>query len=348
MIVYFVIVLLCLALTAFKGRLGRKISLAAICLLLTTTYYNGSDWRTYELTYDGYLLPPLYWEAGFLAYMELFRSAGVNYHIFAMVSKIAIFVLSIAFFFRHSPRPYFSAALYALLSGPALYIDDPLRQMMALSFFLAALHFVAEGKELRFYLAILLGFQFHQSVILFAPLYRLGLITKLRREAALFYIFFTTIFAIVYFLYSNASETFSYYDRHYLSNTEFSFGLTILCFVYLLYVIVASRKSMSVADGRLPLFALAIAYCIVGLFASANTDFLRINHYLVFGFILYFSHGNEGKSRFARLSVISMAAALFLNLTLLDYRYIPYTNYIQALLTDGELSFVERSRVHLR
>ena len=348
MIVYFVIVLLCLILTALKGRFGRMTTLAAICLLLTTTYYNGSDWRAYELTYDGYFLPPPYWEVGFLAYMDLFRAVGANYHVFAIVSKIAIFILSIAFFFRHSPRPYFSAALYALLSGPAFYIDDPLRQMVALSFFLAALHFIAEGKEVRFYLAILLGFQFHQSVILFAPLYRLGLITQLRRETALFYVFLTVIFAVIFILYSNAYETFSYYDRHYLSNTEFSFGLTILCFLYLLYVILATRKSASIAHGRLPLFALAVVYCIVGLFASANTDFLRINHYLVFAFILYFSHGDGGKSRSARLSVIAIAVALFLNLTLLDYRYIPYTNYLQALLTDGELSYVERSRVHLR
>ncbi len=324
------------------------ITLAVICLLLTTTYYNGSDWRTYELTYDGYLSPPPYWEPGFLVYMELFRAAGANYHVFAIVSKIVIFIISIAFFFRHSPRPYFSAALYALLSGPAFYIDDPLRQMVALSLFLAALNFIAEGKEVRFYLAILLGFQFHQSVILFAPLYRLGLITKLRREAALFYVFITAIFAAVFIIYSNVYETFSYYERHYLSNAEFSFGLTILCFLYLFCVVVATRKSMSIANVRLPLFALAAVYCIVGLFASANTDFLRINHYLVFGFILYFSHGDGGKSRFARLSVIAIAMALFLNLTLLDYRYIPYTNYLQALLTDGELSFVERSRVHLR
>lgn len=349
MIAYTSILAMTFSLALIKGRIVKIASLCFLGLLLTTTYYNGSDWRTYELFYNGdTVAQSLLWGAGYIYYMEFFQTIGLNYHVFSITSNIILFGTSVAFFYHHSPRPYFAIATFLLLSGPALFIDSPLRQMMAIPFFLAALHFLIRRQELKFYVAIFMGFFFHESIIFFAPLFRMKLLYAAGVRKALPTLFATILLLVFFLLTTRVLDVIRFYSRHYISNVEFEFGLTIICFIYLFGITLMLKQLAGQSSKDLPLFSFSIGYCFVGLLGSMNEDFLRFNHYLVYGLVLYFSAARGPLLSLSRASLMVISAALFLNITFRDYRYLPYTNYIYATLTNNIMSYDERHGVHLR
>ena len=85
MVIYYIPILILLIATLRKkylGNLEEKILVISLMIFLCTTYFNGSDWRSYELMYNNlsrYDLRTFSREKGFYIYMFFFRSLGFDF-----------------------------------------------------------------------------------------------------------------------------------------------------------------------------------------------------------------------------------------------------------------------------
>lgn len=147
---------------------------AFLLLFMGTRYETGCDYKTYETRftslyyqtdYRAFLLRE---EPGFHMLNRLVHDMGLDFMWLNFFAAF-IFLVGLIRFVRLSPSPLL---LLALLF-PVIIVQlgmSGIRQAIALSFLLNALHHFVQGRRIKTGIWIFIGAQFHQSAYLFLPL----------------------------------------------------------------------------------------------------------------------------------------------------------------------------------
>ena len=180
MIVYFCPIVLCFLSWAIpklrNSQLWYKFVLIYLCLFLCFGYMCGSDWRYYEPLYEE--LDPLdiystyKLEPGYGLWMGIFKLFGFGFWPFFIVTKIVAFAIFSKFVTKLSGKYCYLVWAYFLPSfGYYLFVDNPMRNLLAISIFLLSLQYIYQRSLKKYLLFTLIAFSFHITAIITIPLY---------------------------------------------------------------------------------------------------------------------------------------------------------------------------------
>lgn len=114
-------------------------------------------------------LDPLHPEWGYVVYEWVISLVG-NYYFFLFITAVLTIVPVMWIIFKYSQIPWLSIVLFILFGYFSFYMTG-LRQALALSFCMFAFHYSHENKLLKYLICIVLAFLFHQTAIIFLPIY---------------------------------------------------------------------------------------------------------------------------------------------------------------------------------
>lgn len=329
-----------------------------VMLFLCTTYFNGSDWRTYEQLYDAVGLIDRYqhWGAGLKVIYNVFNIINFNFHEMLIVCKVLVFFICVIYIKKFCNRPMFAFAIFVMLSGYGIFIDNPLRQMLAIPFFLLSNIFIVKRNLAFFILSLLLGSLFHSSILLFLPVY--FLVTKEFKKKYVFICFLVVylvsisdslLFFITDFL-GSFIPIVSFYGRHYLEGEGRLFNISSFLYLALFYVvnykIENSNDDFSYQNIQWNLnFLYFLLFIFTVILSIRIPDILRFTYYFGIPFAIFISDSLSGAIS-KKIFVLFVCLVLSFNLLLTEYKYLPYTNYIYSWATDDLKGYDYRNEFH--
>ena len=142
----------------------------------------GTDWDSYYdffrnnfnlLDFQNRLFEPFY---TYIAYFV--KQLTDEYWVLLMIYSAIIYVLVTPTLLKYSPLPFVSLILYFLLRKADIFFT---RESIALAFCLFSIKYIEKRKLFPFLITVLIGVQFHKSVVVFLPayfIYSLRLSTK--------------------------------------------------------------------------------------------------------------------------------------------------------------------------
>lgn len=324
-------------------------------------YTTGSDWPTYENLYElstdedkSYMF--LFFEPGFVFYITLFKSFGVDFFPFLIFTKIVVYIIFIRSLRFYCPNDTFYLSLLFFISwyGFFLFIDNPLRNFIAIGVFLCSLKYLRERKLIPYLTMTLLAVSFHVSAIIMLFFYYFGNKSYKSVNIVLFYIGVnivllskSLIFSIVNFLFSSipiiGAKIAGYADNNINAEGKLlSMGLFIHILVFI--VVISGRKKIEAKENGKMIFMFSVLSSILFRLGLTITVFGRFQLYIVIFYvasigILYYAF--ESKSRvFYLWFVTTVSVVPCVSYLIKDSRYIPYTNYL--FFKDKSMSLEQR------
>lgn len=142
-------------------------------------YMTGSDWRSYEelyqnVTWEGLVSPSRYLEPGYYLAMLLFKALGIDFWTFFIFLKCIIFLFFTNLIRKYSGKYfYYTYAVFLGISGLYLFIDNPMRNLIAIVIFYFGLKNAVNKHFVHFLGWVLLASTIHFSAITLIPVYYL-------------------------------------------------------------------------------------------------------------------------------------------------------------------------------
>ena len=180
MVVYLVPILLCL-LSAISRELSdnRRWTImmgVILCLFLCFGYMTGTDWKTYEYWYDHLDFNRFYYgyvsEPGYYIYMMIMNKLGIPFWPFLLFTKCLLFILVFKSLYDYSKESIWLSLMYYLpWFGLYFFIDNPLRNCIAVGVFMLSTKYILEHKFWKFFWMTLLAASFHVTALFLLFLY---------------------------------------------------------------------------------------------------------------------------------------------------------------------------------
>lgn len=149
---------------------------SALCVFLCFGYMTGSDWRSYELVYESVRVDRLfydyYWEPGYYVWMVIFKALHFKFWCFFITTKTLVFLT-----FLHSINRFALEYRYLIwmfflpFFAFYLFIDNPMRNLIAIAIILYSFNYLIERKFVKFLILTLLALSFHVTALILIPLY---------------------------------------------------------------------------------------------------------------------------------------------------------------------------------
>ena len=359
-LLYFGFFISCLYLDRHRNRKKIiKIFLFCLYLFLCFGYMTGSDWRQYELMFEGG--ESTSWnttmDAGFYYSFIILKSIFRDFFLVSAIYKI-IYLWSLIRLFKKITEHWLLVLGLYFAGGSLLFmiIDCPMRFMAANIFINLAIPFLLENRILKYILFALPACFFHITCVLIIPTL---LLAKIRipfdslNKAVLYIVFIVFSFALssvgaVTDIFTKASIIMQAVgDRAFLGysveNNESFFSIGSILMLLFAGVLIYFREAiLSVKYGKM-IFDCSMLYLFLSrVTILVPTGFrmvipLGLFYFLSFASILYLKKAQL--FRYAYFLIISFM--LFRNLYN-GYSYIPYTNSIYYILTEHK-SYSERS-----
>jgi hypothetical protein len=356
------------------NKLLAVLSLVIIVLFIGLRFeVGGPDWMAYQSFFKA--LEPIYdlifnpsevhfiYEHGFEPLFKLYSSCikafSGNYIWLNFISSVLTFSILASFFSKASPYPVLSLYLYfctvALLGDMTI-----VRQMIAVSIFIYSLKFIVNQNLYKYLFCCFVAIMFHYSAIILVPFYWLNqyfskakFYIPLILASALVSLFFTnTIVVILDFLLSGFSWGFAitFKLKQYLfeaGETSVNIGIGSLERIIILIFIIKYHKEII---RKYPVYGkLIISLCIMNIFLSVlflnfNVFYLRFRYYFIFSnSIIYVYMFTLFRQRLLLMGTLYVYGLLWVSLVIFSNanQYLPYTNYIEYVLTDNKVDRVQ-------
>lgn len=176
----YVIVLLLLALVVYiqtmckkKGSVLFLIASIILALISGLRYGMGSDFFHYLFYYKNAPASIMgaiaqnhsHMNIGYRVYMSMFKVLGANSDIFIFMTSICVMSIFSYTIYKNSKYKVLSLLVFYAIYYQ-IYLDSALRQGIALAiFFIAFYTFLKKGQILKYVICILIGFLFHESIL---------------------------------------------------------------------------------------------------------------------------------------------------------------------------------------
>ena len=351
--VIFCILLLCSSLNIKKEFIKKGISVF-LCIFLCFSYFNGSDWRNYERIYEQYSLKNFYnypFEKIFSLYFSVFKILNIDFWNFFIITKVFCFCIFLKVMRFLSFNFFLEKLIFFIQMGLYLFIDCPLRNLIAISFSILAILFYLQKKTMRALIFVFFGLLFHNSAIILLFIYFLCLLmrnSKKEKEILIFLFFLSFLFSskdfvlilvglfkIIPSLYLRViNYVGSSYDSSQLINIRLFEKYIVTLFTLMYYEKIKIKYKYGKEVVILNLIFL-ILYRIGNTFSVLTRFQLYFRIFDVIAISYLFGIIKEKYTRFFLKSVY--LCYLFLNLYILIHMstlYLPYTNYLQYIFKD--------------
>lgn len=357
MLIYFLIplYLFILSLINPKKKIIKNISFIITAVFLCTTYFNGSDWRNYEILYEEVSfnnIEKIYGEIGYHVYALLFKSIGFDFWSFFIITKILVFYI---FYLnmKNANNPYLCLNIFYFQMGLFLLIDCPLRNLIAIAIILIAINFLIKERKIKFIFLVLLASTFHKSAIFFIFFIFHKILYRFSKKQLWF------VVIILFLIFSNISFINKiliylpmYEERlqHFIGRDEaigkiFTFGnLEKLFFIT---IILLNRKLT--IDKHLYIFSslyfllyrIAVSFSILGRIA------LYLQLFYILGIVNFVSIQKKVFQKGIIVIFFIYECLVIHKDIILTYKYIPYTSYLTYIFREKP-NYKYRSEYNLK
>ena len=340
----------------------RRVVFFIIALFLCSGFMCGSDWRSYELIYNsvgttkygvGYFAEP-----GFYVYISLFHFLGIDFWNFTLFTKLLCFAIIYKTMCKYMDGNIFLAMMYFIpWYAFYLFIDCPMRNMLAMSIFLLAIPYLKSRKFIKYLLLIILASLFHFSAFIYIVLYFFALKRISTTFFIILYVIVNLLFAsrqitinLISLIFGNIPyvawklESYIQGENVYASGRILSFGM-ILHLIYFIMILYSRRRLEKFRDGNL-IINTAILYLLLYRVAGTIEIFMRFLLFLSPFFCIALVRCADVfkiNSRNLYYVLLLLIAMIGSQRIFADYRYIPYTSYLPYMIKGEYPSYEYRS-----
>ena len=369
MVVYLVPILLCL-LSAISRELSdnRRWTImmgVILCLFLCFGYMTGTDWKTYEYWYDHLDFNRFYYgyvsEPGYYIYMMIMNKLGIPFWPFLLFTKCLLFILVFKSLYDYSKESIWLSLMYYLpWFGLYFFIDNPLRNCIAVGVFMLSTKYILEHKFWKFFWMTLLAASFHVTALFLLFLY--PVYTKDVKKWV-----YLVLFVVINIVFMNRelvvnlltvvlgkipvlqNKVLSYFllDSVFAQGKDFSFGLVWQMALFVL-ILCYKERIVEQIGGEKGMFAFnaAMIYFLLVRFAMSFQILMRLQLY--FSVYVCVCIGLAFLSFKWRSRLLYLA--LYMSVTMYvcvdkitgTGRFIPYTNIVDYCIRGEFPSFSQR------
>lgn len=314
-------------------------------------YTTGSDWRAYEPMYQqissGEL--PLFVfmtniEPGYVIYNYLCGLLGINFWHFFIITKIILYIIIIRHIKMLCPANYVYVALMFFISWYLyfLFIDNPMRNLIAVSIFLLSLKSLIDNK-----LGVYMGYTvvamcFHTTALIMPILYWIAHKRIHTHTIITLYILLNIILISDDIIYAVLNTLFSWipivgdkiavYSSGDIADGQgklFSLGMIIHNIFFIL--IIQSRKCIeNIKNGNI-IFIFSILFLIFYRMGLSITILGRLQLYLAVFYCISIAvtlkHINARSKLLYTFYVLIVSVIPCISYLSKTTKYLPYTNY---------------------
>lgn len=369
----FLALFVCSESTLKKNSILVRFLLISVAFVFCFGYMTGSDWRSYESYYSWFnskqsILEYLTYftiEPGYVIYSYVFSVIGFSFWPFFIITKLILFFSFITFIKRFSVDNYlFNIMFFLGVFGLFLFIDNPMRNLIAVVISLFSYKYLEQRKFTLFLLVIIVAVCFHISALLLLlvyPFYPIKITTRnLTFVFILFFIFSPLLFDFIIYGFIGAFSFIPlvalklqhyFIDSDSMSNVRlFTFG-NLFQFSFGLLLLYKRQFIESIDKGKIIFFG-TICYLLLYRLASGIEILYRFQLY----FLLFYVVGlctticaikiKSNKIIIKSLLICYLVFMIYSTLTS-TIHYIPYSNYVEYLFSE-ELPFEYRSNYNYK
>jgi hypothetical protein len=306
----------------------------------------GTDWRSYEQVYNNDMI---YYdrETGYGWYMQLFHLFNISFWHFFIITKIITLLIFIYIIEKYSSRNiiFFIWFFFLSIAGFYLWIDNPMRNLIAIVIFYLSIPSLIERKLVKYILLNTLACTFHSTMVVVFFLYWFANVKFKYYQIIIIYIIFIILFldisnifhiGVFFNFIPDLSDKIIYYSLFEKPVSLLSMGF--MSYNIIFFLILWQKDKFYNLKGGVMLFNFSflflILYRIFLTFPVANRFAFMISPFYV---ISAFMMLNIYK-KYCRLLLVTGILGCTListyNKITADYRYIPYSNYMFYILQD--------------
>ena len=351
MIYYISIILICSLVYCFTIKNDKAIGyilLSILAIFLSCGYMCGTDWHVYEKMFESASISGFNQfrkEKGFLIYMLIFKSLGVDFWFFVIINKLLVFIILLSFINEFDVKKSGFLLFFLVEVGFMLFIDNPLRNFIAFGIALLAIKQLLHKKNFSFFLYSTLAVTFHFSALILFILY---FFRKLHLSTNLILIIYLSIFFVClninfgFLEYIIPSDIYSTRVKDYLINSQFVRTSFFSGFIYrtatLLLILFYREQIVKLRYGDIA-FNLSIIFFFIYPLSMAFVIIQRLLYYIFPLTIIVLLYAIKSVSKLVLKETFAILFIIFcfikLNSTLTqDCRYIPYSNYFYYTVTN--------------
>ncbi|VTY03460.1 Transmembrane protein EpsG [uncultured Prevotella sp.] len=230
----------------------------------------------------------------FIVYHSEFGYVGLNWliahitnnrYIFIFCYTICMYTIIIECFKKYAKNYYLASILFMALVF--FFSFTYLRQMFAAAIIGLSIKYIIERKFLRFGVILLVAFSFHNSAIIFFPMYFIA--NKKYSKSKILIIMFicfivgiTGITSSFYNFYDELSIRESHDDYALQQSTRIAYILEAGLF---LYYLILTHRDLTSAKKDIVLYNIALGFCAILLLFIRSENGGRLSWYFVYGVI---------------------------------------------------------------
>lgn len=364
MIIYIIPILSCfiIATSKLKNYLGLWVwYIFLLSIFLCGGYMCGSDWRSYELIYNDIKLDHLFdnylMEPGFYLYMLPFKFFHVGFWPFLILTKSICFIVLVNFITKFSgQQKYLALLLFIPLWGYYLFIDNPLRNLIAVSIFIASYHYILTRNSKKVCLITLIALSFHISAVVIPIIYIFVAHQPSKR--------ILLVLPIILLLFVNNKVLVSFVDlfsfnefvkwkiEAYIANDSKEgsgqiFSLKMLVFWCFYYLILLSVRRLTNEKVPNSIVYGSLLFVLLYQIGMSLHIFFRFQLYASCFFVVSASKLIFNLKKDSRLiyypTILLIGLSALINVKNDGWKYIPYTNYFFSSITADKSTYSLRS-----
>lgn len=288
-------------------KIGIPITSSNIYQAYNTEFgYIGLNWAIAHITSNRYIFILLYTICMYAIILHSFRKYAKNYPLASILFMALVFYFSFTY----------------------------LRQMFAAAIIGLSIRYIIERKFLKYCAIIIAAFSFHNSAIIFFPMYfiankKYSKARILLLMSACFIIGVTGITSNLYNLFDDISTRAAHADYAVQEDTRIAY---ILEAGFFLFFLIKSYYHLPDTKQNIVLYNIALAFCAVLLLFIRSENGGRLSWYFVYGLIFSLTQlltTKNGKRHHFDLYIISVSLFLFLRITIeWSFNMCPYKTFL--------------------
>lgn len=288
-------------------KIGIPITSSNIYQAYNTEFgYIGLNWAIAHITSNRYIFILLYTICMYAIILHSFRKYAKNYPLASILFMALVFYFSFTY----------------------------LRQMFAAAIIGLSIRYIIERKFLKYCAIIIAAFSFHNSAIIFFPMYfiankKYSKARILLLMSACFIIGVTGITSNLYNLFDDISTRAAHADYAVQGDARIAY---ILAAGFFLFFLIKSYYHLPDTKQNIVLYNIALAFCAVLLLFIRSENGGRLSWYFVYGLIFSLTQlltTKNGKRHHFDLYIISVSLFLFLRITIeWSFNMCPYKTFL--------------------
>ncbi|MCI6381279.1 MAG: EpsG family protein [Fusobacterium mortiferum] len=338
--IFISLILTGLAIINPKNEILKKSIYLLLGIFLCTSYFNGSDWRQYEVMYKLATFEDIssfYAEKGFYIYMCIFKTLGFTFFEFFIVTKFIIYYIFYKILIKSS-NFYLVLNIFYYQMALFLFVDCPLRNLIAIGLVLLGIEYLKKGRKKVFFSYVILATTFHSTAIFFIII---PLIFKVKKLSRLNIII---VLMLLYILFLNQNillkvlRYLPFFEKRLLKfiGTELAEGKimsigNIEKLVIVISLVILRLKNKIYRENLI----LTLMYFLLYRIAITFPILFRLALYLQIFYIMGIELVVEKLKLNVKIIVISLFGIYSIlniyKITNNTYKYIPYTSYLKYI-----------------